>query len=78
LEEIGDCTDAIDGGALAEAIHDIAPGTAIAVHSAANGQSFGQGIIDLSNAGAKVITDDIIYFAEPMFQDGIIARRSTW
>jgi 2-oxoglutarate-Fe(II)-dependent oxygenase superfamily protein len=76
LEEIGDCTDAIDEGrALAEVIHDVAPGTAIAVHSAANGQaSFAQGIIDLANAGAKVITDDIFYFAEPMFQDGIIAQ----
>ena len=33
-----------------------------------------QGIVNLANAGAKVITDDITYFAEPMFQDGIISQ----
>ena len=61
--------------ALAEVIHDVAPGAAIAVHSAFNGQAnFAQGIVDLANAGARVITDDVIYFAEPMFQDGPIAQ----
>ena len=33
-----------------------------------------QGIIELADAGADVIVDDVIYFAEPMFQDGIIAQ----
>ena len=76
LEEIGDCTGATDEArALAEVIHDVAPGAAIAVHSAFNGQAnFAQGIIDLANAGAKVIVDDVIYFSEPMFQDGIVAQ----
>ena len=32
------------------------------------------GIVDLADAGAKVINDDVIYFAEPMFQDGIVAQ----
>ncbi len=76
LEEIGNCAGATDEArALAEVIHDVAPGAAIAVHSAFNGQAnFAQGIVDLANAGAKVITDDVIYFAEPMFQDGPIAQ----
>ncbi len=84
LEEIGNCAgptddptdDATDEArALAEIVHDVAPGAAIAAHSAFNGQaSFAQGIVDLANAGARVITDDVIYFAEPMFQDGIVAQ----
>jgi hypothetical protein len=64
-----------EGRALAEVVHDVAPGAAIAFHTADRGQAnFAQGIVDLTNAGAKVITDDIIYFAEPMFQDSIIAQ----
>jgi len=64
-----------EGRALAEIVHDVAPGAAIAFHTADRGQAnLAQGIVDLANAGAKVITDDIIYFAEPMFQDGIVAQ----
>jgi len=64
-----------EGRALAEIVHDVAPGAAIAFHTADGGQAnLAQGIVDLANAGAKVITDDIIYFAEPMFQDGIVAQ----
>jgi len=76
LEEIRDCQGATDEGrGMMEIIHDIAPGASQAFHTAFEGQaSFAQGIIDLANAGAKVITDDILYFAEPMFQDGIIAQ----
>ena len=64
-----------EGRALAEIVHDVAPGAAIAFHTADRGQAnLAQGIVDLANVGAKVITDDIIYFAEPMFQDGIVAQ----
>jgi len=74
LEE-GPCPGSDEARALVEVIHDVAPGAAIAVHTAFKGQAnFAQGIIDLANAGAKVITDDVIYFAEPFFQDGIIAQ----
>ncbi|MGH9364364.1 MAG: S8 family serine peptidase, partial [Thermoanaerobaculia bacterium] len=46
-----------------------------AFHTAFEGQaSFAQGIIDLANAGATVINDDVLYFAEPFYQDGIIAQ----
>jgi hypothetical protein len=55
--------------------HDVAPGASQAFHTAFEGHaSFAQGIIDLANAGARVITDDVILFTEPMFQDGIIAQ----
>jgi subtilisin family serine protease len=60
---------------MMEIIHDVAPGASQAFHTAFEGQaSFAQGIIDLANAGASVITDDVLVFAEPMFQDGMIAQ----
>ncbi len=64
-----------EGRAMAEIIHDVAPGAEIAFRTAVRGQAdFAQGILDLEKAGCDVITDDIIYFAEPFFQDGIIAQ----
>ncbi|HVW62805.1 MAG TPA: S8 family serine peptidase [Puia sp.] len=64
-----------EGRAMAEIIHDVAPGAELAFHTANNGQAdFAQGIIQLADAGCDVITDDIIYYAEPYFQDGIIAQ----
>ena len=44
-------------------------------HTAFNGLlDFANGILRLRNAGANVIVDDVIYFAENMFSDGIIAQ----
>ena len=68
-----DCSD--EGRAMAQIVHDVAPGAALSFHTAFSGMAgFAQGIIDLADAGASVIVDDVIYFAEPMFQDGIIAQ----
>jgi hypothetical protein len=64
-----------EGAGMAELIHDLAPGADLMFHSGFNSVSdFAQGITDLRNCGADVIVDDIIYFAEPMFQDGPIAQ----
>jgi len=64
-----------EGRAMAQLIHDVAPGAEILFHTAFGGiANFAQGIIDLAAAGADIIVDDVIYFAEPMFQDGEIAR----
>lgn len=64
-----------EGRALMEMVHDVAPGTQQIFHTAEFGQAnFAQGILDLRNAGARVIVDDFIYLAEPMFQDGFIAQ----
>jgi hypothetical protein len=70
------CQSATDEGrALMQLITDIAPGADQAFHSASGGQpAFVQGIFDLADAGCDVIVDDIIYLAEPMFQDGIVAQ----
>lgn len=69
------CAASDEGRAMMQLIHDVAPGASQAFHTAFGGQAgFAQGIIDLANAGADVINDDVIYFAEPMFQDGIIAQ----
>ncbi len=69
----GDLID--EGRAMAQLVHDLAPGSDLAFHEGFNGQAdFAQGVLDLADAGANVIVDDIGYLAEPMFQDGIIAQ----
>ncbi|GAB3996029.1 T9SS type A sorting domain-containing protein [Spirosoma daeguense] len=72
----GSAADVSDEGrGMAEIIHDVAPGAALAFHTAFDGYlDFAQGIRDLAAAGCKVIVDDIFYFAEPYFQDGPIAQ----
>jgi len=77
LEEEPVCSRGTDEGrAMMQIVHDVAPGAAQAFHTADNGQAdFANGIIELATvAGADVINDDVIYFAEPMFQDGPIAQ----
>ena len=68
------CSD--EGRAMMQHIHDVAPGSAQAFHTAFNGQAdFANGIVRLrTEAGSDVIVDDVGYFAEPFFQDGIIAQ----
>ncbi|MDX1978010.1 MAG: hypothetical protein SFT94_10075, partial [Pseudanabaenaceae cyanobacterium bins.68] len=64
-----------EGRAMAQLIHDLAPAANLAFHTAFGGQAgFAQGILDLANAGATVIVDDVFNLAEPFFQDGPIAQ----
>ena len=76
VEILEDIPSGIDEGAgMAELIYDIAPGAAMAFHTGfISQQNFADGIQDLANAGSTVIVDDIIWFAEPMFQHGLIAQ----
>lgn len=68
-----DCID--EGRGMAQLIHDVAPEAKILFHTAFGGEAdFAGGIVELALAGADVIVDDVIYFTEPMFQDGIIAQ----
>jgi subtilisin family serine protease len=65
-----------EGTAMLEIIHDVAPGATLGFATALGGQAqFAQNILDLRNVlGCQVIVDDVVYFAEPAFQDGIIAQ----
>jgi len=64
-----------EGRAMMEIVHDVAPGAELAFHTADNGQAdFANGILQLANIGCSVIADDVFYYAEPFFQDGIIAQ----
>ncbi|HTU67976.1 MAG TPA: hypothetical protein VMF52_18650 [Steroidobacteraceae bacterium] len=68
-----DCSD--EGRAMMQIVHDVAPGAPLAFYTAFESQEdFAAGIRALAAAGSQVIVDDIIYFAEPMFEDGIIAQ----
>ncbi len=83
LEEIGsgaeeEATD--EGRAMAQIVHDLAPGAKIAFASAFNGETaFAKNIEELAKPAseggpeAKVIADDVFYLEEPFFQDGPIA-----
>jgi subtilisin family serine protease len=63
-----------EGRAMAQIVHDLAPGANLEFASAFNGEiSFANNIRALATAGAEVIADDVFYPGEPFFQDGPIA-----
>ncbi len=70
-----------EGRAMMQVVHDVAPGAGLAFYTAENSEAdFASGIGKLAapvasgGAGAKVIADDVGYFDEPFFQDGIVAQ----
>ncbi len=64
-----------EGRAMAQIVHDLAPGASLAFATANPTEAaFATNITALKNGGAKVIVDDITYFSEPMYQDGVIAQ----
>ena len=69
----GNGTD--EGRAMLEDIHDIAPGANLQFATGDDGEvGFMNNIEALTNAGSKVIVDDIGYLDEPMFQDGYVSQ----
>jgi hypothetical protein len=64
-----------EGRAMLQIVYAVAPDASLAFHTADVSEAdFANGIIALQAAGAKVIADDVTYFDEPYFQDGIVAQ----
>src|SRR5262249_41109368 len=64
-----------EGRAMMQIIHEIAPGASFAFYTAfGSEQDFANGILALAAAGCKVIVDDVGYFDEPFFQNGVVAQ----
>ena len=75
----GPTTGSIDEGrAMAQLIHDLAPGSSLAFSSVFFGQAnFAQQIRDLadpSKGNADILVDDVGYLTAPFFQDGVVAQ----
>jgi hypothetical protein len=67
-----------EGRAMMQIVHDVAPNASLDFYPAIFGQSdFANGIITMANQGAKIIADDVGYFEEPFFQDGVISQAIT-
>jgi cysteine-rich repeat protein len=69
------CPGKDEGRAMAQVVHDVAPGASILFRTGLAGQADAAlGIVELVDAGADIIVEDISYLAEPMFQDGVISQ----
>ncbi len=78
VEILADTPGSDEGAAMAELVHDVAPGADLVFHTAFISESdFADGIIKLAQAGSTVIVDDVIYFAEPFYMNGIVAQSAT-
>ncbi|MGM0564991.1 MAG: PKD domain-containing protein [Pseudomonadota bacterium] len=73
-----------EGAAMAELVYDVASGSSIAFHQAGPGiAGFASGIDDLctpaasGGAGATVAVDDIIYFAQLMYQADPVSQAAS-
>jgi Subtilase family len=71
LEDFNDPEAADEGRAMAQIVHDVAPGAELSFATAFTGlTAFAGNVEDLAAAGADVIVDDVSYFEEPFFQEG--------
>jgi subtilisin-like proprotein convertase family protein len=64
-----------EGTAMLEIVHALAPDSELYFATASAGMaSFAQNIRDLAAAGCRIIVDDVSYFRESPFQDGLISQ----
>ncbi len=66
-----------EGRAMLQIVHAVAPGASLAFRTGVVGEAdFASGIEALAAApyGAQVIADDLGYFDEPFFQDGLLSQ----
>lgn len=63
-----------EGTAMLEIVHDLAPGAALAFYGPSTSVDMASGINALAAAGARVVVDDLSFFFEPKFEDGLIAE----
>ncbi|MFI5122991.1 MAG: S8 family serine peptidase [Vicinamibacteria bacterium] len=74
VQILQDSGGADEGRAMAQLVHDLAPGANLAFATAFTGEfNFAANIEALATAGSKVIVDDVTYFDEPFFQDGPVS-----
>jgi hypothetical protein len=70
-----DSTGSDEGRAMMELIYDAAPGVNLAFSSRGpTPLTFANSVINLAAYGCEVITDDIVFFSQPMFNDGRVSQ----
>ena len=65
-----------EGRAMAQIVHDVAPGAELYFRTVFfTPGDFAQAIQESYDAGCRVIVDDVIYGNEPFFKDGVVAQK---
>lgn len=74
---LGDQSGTDEGRAIAELVHETAPGAQIAFDTVGTSlNSFASAVTALQNAGCTVIVDDVSFAGEPFFQPGDVLENA--